>query len=90
MEMTTMNKSRCQELCDALNAVESDYFAVYVQTSAKAHPKFLLHAHAKGKSDAMRIARQHGHNLPRWSFAVRVGKSGYFAALRKAFGASSV
>jgi len=80
-----MNLEQCQEMCDALNAVQSDYFAVYVQRSAKDRGNFLLHVHAKSKADALRIARAHGHTLPRWSYAVRIGKSGYFDALRRAF-----
>lgn len=65
--------------------IERDYFAVYVQRAAKARGSFLLHVHAKGRFDALRIARQHGHKLPRWSYAVRIGKEGYYAALRQAF-----
>jgi hypothetical protein len=65
--------------------VEPDYYAVYVQRAAKGYGCFLLNVLAKGKSDAMRIARAHGHNLPRWSYAVHIGKTGYYAALRKAF-----
>jgi hypothetical protein len=60
----------------------SDYYAVYVQRTAKASGRFLLHVHAKSKADALRIARAHGHQLPRWSYARHVGRAGYFAALR--------
>lgn len=64
---------------------EPDYFAVYVQRAAKARGSFLLNVLARGKADALRIARNHGHQLPRWSYAVHIGKEGYFAALRSAF-----
>jgi len=63
----------------------SDYYAVYVCRSAKAGGRFLMHAYAKSKRDALRIARDQGHQLPRWSYAQLVGKTGYFAALQWAF-----
>jgi hypothetical protein len=71
---------------DATKMVGADYYAVYVKRSAKLKGNFLLHAHAKSEGDALRIARAHGHQLPRWSYAVRVGREGYFPALRQAFG----
>ena len=81
-----MNLEQCQNMCDALNEMEkSDYFAVYVKRSAKDRGSFLLNVLAKGKSDALRIARQHGHKLPRWSYAVHIGRDGYFNSLRRAF-----
>ncbi|MFT4175036.1 MAG: hypothetical protein QM627_00125 [Luteolibacter sp.] len=80
-----MNTTIEHHIPDATKMVESDYYAVYVQRAAKARGRFLLHVHAKGKSDALRIARAHGHKLPRWSYAVHVGKAGYYAALRAVF-----
>lgn len=67
-----------------------DYFAVYSQKAPKAHPLFLCHVQARGKKDALRIARAHGLTIPRWSYAVRIGKQGYYAALAKAFNRHNV
>ena len=84
---TPMNTTIEHHIPDATKMVESDYYAVYVQRDAKSRGNFLLHVFAKGKADAMRISKAHGHKLPRWSYAVHVGKSGYYAALREAFSA---
>jgi len=65
-----------------------DYYAVYVQRGPKDRPNFLLHVCTiGGKAKALKIARDQGHKLPRWSFAVRVGKEGYYEAIKKAFSA---
>lgn len=65
---------------------EADYYAVYVQRGPKARANFLLHVNTTGgKAKALKIARDQGHKLPRWSYAVRVGKEGYYKALRQSF-----
>lgn len=66
--------------------VKTDYFAVYVKRSPKSQANFLVNVQSKSASDALRIARDHGHKIPRGSYAVRIGKEGYFSALRRAFG----
>jgi hypothetical protein len=65
-------------------AATRDYFAVN-RCIGKKHYSFLCHVHATDAEDAMRIARAHGFTLPRGSFARRIGREGYFNALRLAF-----
>jgi hypothetical protein len=80
LQLVRPGKNQCNH-CE----IEPDYFAVYVQRSAKARGSFLLNVLARGKADALRIARNHGHKLPRWSYATHIGKAGYYAALRAVF-----
>ena len=63
----------------------ADYYAVYVKRDPKDRGNFLTNVMAKGAKDAIRIARDHGHKLPRWSFALHIGREGYFRALASAF-----
>ena len=65
--------------------IPNDYYSVYVKRKPKDRGNFLCNVLAKSTSDAMRIARAHGHTLPRGSYSVRIGKEGYYAALRYAF-----
>lgn len=80
LQLVRPGKHQCNH-CE----IEPDYYAVYVQRSSKARGSFLLNVLAKGKADALRIARAHGHKLPRWSYASHIGKRGYYAALRSVF-----
>jgi hypothetical protein len=58
----------------------STYYAVY-------GPKgFKCHVLAGASRDALRIARDNGLSTPKGTTAIRVGREGYFAALRNAFG----
>jgi hypothetical protein len=83
LELVRPGKHQCN-YCES----PADYFAVYVQRGPKARANFLCHVHTRGgRFNALRVARNHGHKLPRWSYAARVGKDGYFAALAKAFSA---
>lgn len=64
-----------------------DYWAVYAKTSEKdKHPRFVSNVMAKTAADAVRIARDHGMTVPRCSFAVRIGLSGYQKALAATMG----
>jgi len=80
LELVRPGRHQCNH-CE----IEPDYFAVYCQRGPKVRAGFLTNVLAKGKTDALRIARAHGHKLPRWSYAVHIGKRGYYDALRQAF-----
>jgi hypothetical protein len=62
-----------------------DYYAVNVASGKRCY-SLLCNVLAESEKDAMRIARNHGFKLPRGSFARHIGRQGYFAALRLAFG----
>lgn len=64
------------------------YYAVYLRrgTRKKSTASFLLNVYATSPAEALRIARSHGHRLPTGSYATRIGRAGYFASLRQAFG----
>lgn len=62
-----------------------DYYAVNVASGKRGYT-FLCNVLASSEKDAMRIARNHGLKLPRGSFARHIGRQGYFASLRLAFG----
>ena len=82
LELVRPGKSQCVR-CEY---DQPDYYAVYIKRGPKARASFLTHVCTRGGRDrALRVARQEGHKLPRWSYAVRVGKEGYFAALRQSF-----
>lgn len=57
----------------------TDYFAVYDGGTFKANVQARDAKHAKA------IARDHGIRLSRKASAARIGREGYFAALRRAF-----
>lgn len=70
-----------------------DYYAVYrpragSPTGRKKNVSyvFLCHVVARDQKHAMKITRDQGHRLPRGSYATRIGREGYYAALRQAFG----
>ena len=63
---------------------QKDYFAIYRPLGKRA--SHLCNVRAYSPADAMRVTRQ-SHKLPRGSFARRIGREGYFAMLRKVFGA---
>jgi hypothetical protein len=70
---------------ETMNTEPPDYYAIYVVRSARARPSFLCNILAKGKAEALKGARKHGFKLPRWSFACRIGREGYFAKLKHEF-----
>jgi len=80
-----MNATIEHYIPDATKMAAPDYYAVYCKRGPKDRGGFLTNVLAKGQADALRIARAHGHKLPRWSYAVHIGKDGYYAALRHAF-----
>lgn len=66
----------------------NDYFAV-MRCRGKDRFTFVCHASAKSEAEAVKIARRHGFKLPRGSYATRIGRAGYFAALSHAFKGAS-
>lgn len=66
-----------------------DYFAVYVKSPVDNHKhSFLCHVVSYSESSALSCAKSQGFNLPRGSYAVRIGTDGYFLALSRVFNVS--
>lgn len=71
---------------DLTKKVEPDYYAVYIRRGPKDQGRFLSHVYtSRGKQGALNAVRREGHKLPRWSYAVRIGKEGYYSSLRREF-----
>ena len=62
----------------------TDYFAVNRCVGKKTY-RHLCNVRAKDEAHAMKIARNQGFQLPRGSYATRIGRAGYYAALRSVF-----
>lgn len=61
-----------------------DYFAVNRCIGKKTY-SHCCNVLAKDSNHAMRIARDQGFQLGRGSYANRIGRAGYYAALRRVF-----
>ena len=66
---------------------ERDYYAVYRRENGRPNSPstFVANVFAKDRSAALRTARSHGLSINRHSYAIHIGREGYFAALRRAF-----
>jgi hypothetical protein len=62
----------------------TDYFAIH-RARGKSH-SFLCVVRAQSSTAALAKARR-AYAMPRGSFASRIGREGYMAGIRKAFGA---
>lgn len=64
-----------------------DYFAVYAVRGKgkKSKSSFLCNVFARGKADAIKVARGIGLDLPRSSYALYLGVEGYRDSLSRAF-----
>lgn len=62
-----------------------DYFAVHNPQTKGRWDTFVANVRARSKKEALTAARGHGLKLERGATATRIGKEGYFAALKKAF-----
>ena len=58
-----------------------DYFAVWVERGRKRGLRFGLHVLARNEQRALAVAREHG--LRGRMRVFRIGRAGYFAALKK-------
>ncbi len=79
-------------LCSTTNdgrlfEMPKDYFAVYAVRGKgkRAKSSFLCNVLARGKADAMKVARGIGLDLPRSSYAHYIGIEGYRDSLSRAF-----
>jgi hypothetical protein len=61
------------------------YFSVYVRATKKGRSKFLCHTVAADERSALKTARKHGLSVGRGSYAVKIGRDGYYASMRVAF-----
>lgn len=60
------------------------YFSIYTVRAKKDRGTHLCNVFAKDKTHAMKIARTNGFTLPRGSYAVEIGRDGYFRRLAQA------
>jgi len=79
-------------LCSTTNdgrlfEMPKDYFAVYAVRGKgkRAKSSFLCNVLARGKADAIKVARGIGLDLPRSSYALYLGVEGYRDSLSRAF-----
>ena len=62
----------------------TDYYAVMVRRARGAQPVQICNVLCKDRHSALRAAKAHGFHIPRHAYAVRIGRSGYYQALKRA------
>jgi len=62
-----------------------DYYAIYNRKTAKSSGSFYCNVFARDRTHALKIARNNGFRPTRHAYAIHIGRTGYFASLRRAF-----